>query len=57
MQLIILVIAIFTVLVLLLRTAVIVNKIKAFRRRGVNLTRKNNYYKLLSTLFLNDLPL
>ncbi len=57
MNAILLTITILLVLFLLLRTAITVNKIKALRRNGVNLTKKNSYYKLISTLFLNDLPL
>ena len=56
MPLTILIITILLVLILSLRTAMIVNKIKDFRRRGVNLTRKNGYYKLVSSIFLSDLP-
>lgn len=34
-----------------------VNKIKSLRERGVNVSKKNVYYKLITTLFLKDLPL
>lgn len=53
----ILIITILTVIFILLRTAWTINKISNLRRKGVNLTRKNSYYKLISTIFLNDLPL
>ncbi len=57
MSIIFLTIAILTVLFISLRTAKVVSKIKALRQKGVNLTRKNSYYKLVSTIFLDDLPM
>ena len=54
---ILLTITILTVLFITLRTAMVVNKIKVLRQKGVNLSRKNGYYKLVSNIFLDDLPM
>ena len=57
MNLILITIIILTVLFFTLRTAMVVNKIKVLRQKGVNLSRKNGYYKLVSNIFLDDLPM
>lgn len=57
MELFLLITTILTLLLVVLRIAFSVNKIKAFRRRGVNLAKKNSYYKWLSSVFLQDLPM
>jgi len=52
----------FTIITLLLiaylifRVVKSINKIRDLRENGINVTNKNWYYKLLSSLFLKKLP-
>ena len=43
-------------LFILFRVFKTLNKIKALRRRGINITNKNSYYRFLSNIFLQNLP-
>ncbi len=50
------IILVVVALFLILKVAKTLTKIRDLRERGVNISNKNNYYKLLSFLFLRNLP-
>lgn len=51
-----LIIATVLCLFILFRVFKTLNKIKLLRQSGINISNRNNYYRFLSSVFLQNLP-
>lgn len=50
-------ISVVVLLLFALKVILTINKIKTLRQNGIDLRKKNSFYKWVSNTFLNDMPL